>query len=218
VESDDKAYLSILEWPEGIDGPGAVRTVVQAAGMEPYSAELCARRGVPQVTMRVDAPVAHDILDHLHRAGVTAIAPTRAQMNAFPAPVAAKRLVPAVGAPERMYSVEPWGGRAAQAAGPVGLRMKDVFLIVRATVKRSEVRSRPDPGMPALGAGSMHIGGYGGMAGGLIGAAMRADAAMDGGGGSAVRSSGVQTTESSTSTGATTPACGSAATSSTSTF
>lgn len=177
--SGDRAYISVIEWPAGFDEAARVRVLVAALGVDPPSAAQLSRRGVPQIVARVKAALAPALLDRFHAAGVTAFAAARSRMRAVADPLRAKRLAPALGAPEPLYMVEPWRGEGR------ALRMADVWLIVRATLRRREVRTAPDTsGNAGRMAGYAMVGAeYA-----LIDAAARA-------GNSAVRSTSIASTE-----------------------
>jgi hypothetical protein len=154
--TDDHAYLSIIEWPEGLDESARVEGLVRGAGLDRHAALMAVRRGTPQVIARMDRLAASRAAENLHALGAIAFAPSRAEMAAAAGPLAIKRLLPAAGAPEPMYACEAWRGD-----GPI-LRMADAFLVVRATLATAE--SRPGPsrpkGMSALSFGT----GLGGVA------------------------------------------------------
>lgn len=127
----DRAYITIVRWPGGFAREDRVRTLVDALGIDEYHAGLRAASEPPQVLARVDAGAAPDIVAKFRARRVSAFALTQTHLRSQPAPVQVKRLTPAMGAAEPMYMVEPWRGDGT------GLRMADVFLIVRATLDRS---------------------------------------------------------------------------------
>ncbi len=128
----DRAYISIVQWPQGFSKEHRVRALMDALGIDIYDASLRAVPEPPQVYARVEADLAANVLARFRAHKVTAFAVTHSSLRAQPAPVLVKRLVPAMGAAEPMYMVEPWRGE------PQGLRMADVFLIVRAALNQSK--------------------------------------------------------------------------------
>jgi hypothetical protein len=127
----DRAYISIVRWPSGFSREDRARTLVDALGLDDYHAGLRAAQEPPLVLARVDAALAPDIVARFRARKVSAFAMTQKHLRAHAAPILVKRLVPALGAQDPMYMVEAWRGEGA------GLRMADVFLIVRATLDRS---------------------------------------------------------------------------------
>jgi hypothetical protein len=145
----DRAYITVVQWPSGFSREQRRAVLVDALGLDPYTAGLRAVHDAPLVISRVETAVAKDILARFKLHRVPALAMTQAFLAAQPQPVAVKRLVPALGAAEPMYMVEPWLG------APLGLRTSDIFLLVRATLDRSSVtttmESDPSYGAVALG-------------------------------------------------------------------
>jgi hypothetical protein len=127
----DRAYITIVRWPNGFSQDDCAQTLVDALGLDDYHARLRSAQEPPQVLARVDAALAPDVVAKFRARKVSAFALTHRHLQSHAAPVAVKRLVPALGASEPMYMVEAWRGDGA------GLRMSDVFLIVRATLDRS---------------------------------------------------------------------------------
>lgn len=128
------AYLSVIDWPDGLDPEARAHVLVKAAGLDLYTARLRVARGTPQVVARLPDARARGGLDVLHRAGATAFAPTRAELSAVAAPVRAKRIVPADGAPEPMFMVEAWRGDG------LGMLARGLFPPIRARVEQATSR------------------------------------------------------------------------------
>src|SRR3954468_18811052 len=99
----DRAYLSILQWPDGAEAQWCADALAAATGMDAYTARQAVRRGAPQVVCVLPVREAQRALESLYTAGITAMAPDRAAMRAMPDPVRAKRLLPALGAPKPMF-------------------------------------------------------------------------------------------------------------------
>ncbi|MFZ4573179.1 MAG: hypothetical protein ACOYN0_02200 [Phycisphaerales bacterium] len=159
------AYLSITRWPEGIDEAGKVRLLCTHAGIDPYTARLCAVRGVPLVAGRFDEDVCKDIAARLATEDVGVHSPTKAELAAIVTAPRVKALHPALGAPEPMYTVECWDGRTAV------LKSRHIVMLVRARLDSSSTTS------------TVSTGGQGGMlaSGMLMGAPGIALAAAQGG-------------------------------------
>lgn len=134
--------VSILGWPANTTRAQCAAILVEALGLDPYTADLRAAKAPPMVIARVPVAVAASVKQVLksHGAGVFVL-PDEDLMR-LPAPILAKRFEAAVGAPRPMYMVEPWRGE------PVGLMMDDVYCIVRgrvgsATVGPAEIEVTP---------------------------------------------------------------------------
>jgi hypothetical protein len=112
-----------------------LETLVAATGLDPHTARQRLVRGTPQVTMLIQASLASTVVSSLSNAGVSAFAPTDADLAAAPAPLRVKRLVSPEGSPFPMYLAELWKG------DPEGLRCDDVELLVRARIDQSTVRT-----------------------------------------------------------------------------
>ena len=148
------AYVSIIDWPSSFTRQDMVRAVSTATGMDPYLAAQRVAKPVPMVLMRMPPPAAASALESLGKSGVTAFAPTDEQLASVPAPIRAKSLSAAEGAPEPMYFCEVWRGE------PFGLRPRDIFLLVRARIAKTEfagTRTEVDIGYSAIGGGPVSM-------------------------------------------------------------
>lgn len=185
-----RGFLSIVRWPDRspahADEPFAeedgVAILVDAVGLPPADARRAVRRGTPQVTSMLDLAVAPAVLSALRRAGVTAAFVGGDLLESLPPPLRAKRLRPALGAPEPMYAVEPWRGE-----GDVLLASR-IALLVRATLRTVESRNEHAPSSWRSAAASRYM--VGGVGGAALSRAMEADGA-----GESARSTRVRTTE-----------------------
>lgn len=147
----ESAFLTITRWPDRMDADRIVEALVTVAGVDPYYAQQRLAGGAPAVIQRIDASVARHITDQLRARGVPAIAPTLTQIRALAPPIPAKRLAPALGAPEPMFLCEPWRGE------PFGFPAKSIAVMVRArlTMSRKSAPRRERTGMtynPIVGA------------------------------------------------------------------
>jgi hypothetical protein len=150
--SVDRAYLSIVDWPEGFGEPERIAALA-SAGIDEHQAALCVRRGFPQVVACLDSMRAQAAVDLLHAQGVTSFAPERSAMRALPAPILLKDMAKADGAPEPMFACEAWRGE------PLVLKPAEIRLIVRGRVDTTETRtSVTAPSMT----GAVMFGGIGG--------------------------------------------------------
>jgi hypothetical protein len=155
----DKAYLAVLQWPDAMDEAAQAAAIARAAGLDAYQAGLVARRGTPQIVARLDAEMAEVGAAQLHEAGATALALRQSVLGRAPEPARLKRLVPAVGAPEPMYTCEIWRGE------DTGLRAADLYLIVHARLRSTEARTKADAQVSSAIV-------YGGLEGAAIATAM----------------------------------------------
>ncbi len=130
---DTRTNITILAWPSGMGRPQARAVLVEALGLDPYIADLRVAKPPPLVVARVDDSIAASVGAVLKTHGVPFLNLTDAEMDAAAKPLLAKRLEFAPDAPEPMYMVEPWRGET------MGLRMADVYCIVRAKIKRARV-------------------------------------------------------------------------------
>lgn len=134
----ERAYLSIVEWPDAFTEDRRVEAVVAAAGIDPGQAALAVKQKPPMFAHLINVLDRGPILQHLLEQGVLAIAPTRGELARMPEPIHAKRLAEAMGSEGRLYMVEPWRGESQ------GLRTNDIRLLVRASVRKAAPAARPD--------------------------------------------------------------------------
>ena len=156
------AYLSVIDWPDTLDAESRAHALVRSAGLDLFTARLRIARGTPQVVARLPEARARGGVDVLHRAGATAFAPTRAQIAGMNEPLRAKRLTPAEGAPEPMFMVEAWRGEGR------GMLARDIFLLVRARLKRSRTRVTDGPASSGLSGRTIAITAVAGPAAGMV--------------------------------------------------
>ncbi len=129
----DSAFLSLVRWPEKMDRDDLVAALAEVAGIDPFHAgQRLARGTAPLVIQRIDATLSGEIVKQLRARGVPAIAPTASQLRSFAPAIRAKRLVPAIGAPEPMYMCEPW---REEGFGFLG---KDIAIMVRARLGKMQ--------------------------------------------------------------------------------
>lgn len=128
---DEHAYLSIVQWPGGMDETDKVEALVLAAGMDPDQAALAVRRGTPQVVLRLSSLIRSEVLRSLHANSVTAICPTTTEL-ASSGPV--RRIKSIAITPGRLVC-QMW------RQDPVELDPADLLLIVRGRLKQVTERS-----------------------------------------------------------------------------
>ncbi len=135
---EDRAYLSILSWPEDAPEDRRVELLVSASGMDPYNSRLAVRRGTPAVVSMIDADIAGEVVAALRTNGVDAFAPARSEMEALPAVDHARRIGRPRGAPDRLALTLRGGGSVSFSPG-------EVRAVLRATLvaSRSTVESKP---------------------------------------------------------------------------
>jgi hypothetical protein len=137
MSATERSYLTIIEWPAEFDEPRRVEALVGASGIDPSQARLAVRSPPPMIAGFVQHIDRTPILAHLRAAGVLAIAPTRAEIERVPKPLAARGFVEAIGAAGRLYMVELWRGESE------GLRTEDIRLLVRARLRTTSTVTRP---------------------------------------------------------------------------
>lgn len=131
MESADRAYLSILSWPDGFTHADKVESLVLAAAMDPYDAGQMARRPTPKIVQMFDAALRDEVLGVLHDRGVMALAPARSEMAAHPAPELPGSVTRFAGRPPSGFAVHTRDG------GAWTFRPGDVRLIVTGKVRRA---------------------------------------------------------------------------------
>jgi hypothetical protein len=145
MEPSDRAYLSILSWPERFTHADRVESLVLAGGMDPYDAGQMARRAAPKIVQMFDAVQRDDVLGVLHQRGVLALAPTRTEMGTHPAPESPGFVTRFSGSPPRGFAVHTRDG------GAWTFRPEDVRLVVAGKVRTvGRVKRHADPFGPGF--------------------------------------------------------------------
>lgn len=165
MESSDRAYLSILSWPDGFDEEKRVETLVACAGMAPFVARQMSRRATPAIVHLFDAVLRDEVLNALHREGVLALAPARSELNAYPKPLD-PRLIDTF--PDR----PGWLAVHDRDGSMWTFQQHHVRLIVSGTVRVSGGSRRASPDRPNYVAWYM-VGGAEGVAGAAVRQAIR---------------------------------------------
>lgn len=129
----DRAYVVVTAWPEGWPQARRVEAIVAASGVDPADAARTAKKPTPALIFLGPVAVGKSVLEELKKLGVSAIGVTDASLALVPKVIAVKRLVPAIGAPEPMFLVEPW----EPSRGSFGVRGAEIRLIVRARISVS---------------------------------------------------------------------------------
>lgn len=131
----DLALLTIAAWPRAWSPAQRMTALASAVGIEPVAAEVIARNTPPVMAGFAPRDVAREQARALRTQGVPSLVIDLATLRDRDTQrVRAKRLVPALGAPEPMYLVEPWDRRLPN----LPLLMSDVRLIVRGQVQITE--------------------------------------------------------------------------------
>lgn len=122
--------VSVLAWPRGWDRERVTRALVESIGMDPADASLLSPVVPPAVFAILEPAAAKDAVRVLREHRVPSLAVSGAELASRRPALLAKRLIPAEGAPEPLYMVEPWRGDGR------GIRMRDVFLMVRGRIPK----------------------------------------------------------------------------------
>lgn len=130
MDTGERAYLSILGWPDGFDEHRRVEAMVSCAGMAPFIAGQMARRATPAIVHLFDSLLRDEVLGALHGLGVLALAPTRAEVSDYPRPVE-PREVQRFGDRPGAFAVHTRDG------GMWSFHRDDVRLIVPGTVRQA---------------------------------------------------------------------------------
>ncbi|MEM9372451.1 MAG: hypothetical protein AAGA55_02305 [Planctomycetota bacterium] len=166
MDTTDRAYLSILNWPDGFDEDRKVETLVVCAGMAPYIAGQMARRATPAIVHLFDSLLRDDVVGALHAEGVLALAPTRSEIGGYPDPTEPREV-------ERFPDRPGWFALHDPDGSMWAFSEEQVRLIVAGTVRVSGRIRRPDDSGPKY-AGWYTFGGIEGMAGAAVQEALRA--------------------------------------------
>ncbi len=164
--TSDRAYLSIVQWPDGWTDEAKGNLLAHAAGLDPYDAVLAAKRGTPGVVAMLDPSQAEASLTYLRERGVMANAPLQSTMLALPRPLHIKRLFWTTVGNRQALGFDRWRGTPTQGL----LNCDHLFLIVRAMTRSSERRVSTNRNSNMGGVATGFI--VGGVGGAVIGGAL----------------------------------------------
>lgn len=136
----DRAYLTVIQWPDGWSEDACGRLLEHATGMDLYQAVLVAKRGAPGVVAILEPQAAAYAEDVLRSRGVMVFTPLRSQMLDLPEAIAVKRLWWTQVGKARALGYERWRGQPQEGV----LDPSHMFLIVRARLNSSERRVQTD--------------------------------------------------------------------------
>jgi hypothetical protein len=139
---NDRAYLAIIQWPDGWSEEFCGNLLAHAAVMDPYNALMAVKKGVPGVVALLDPAAADQAVDLLRSRGVMAVATRRSTMHEVPEPISVKRLWWEEQAGTRMLGYERWRGQPQQGL----IDPANQFLLVRARLTSTERRTQRDRG------------------------------------------------------------------------
>jgi hypothetical protein len=162
----DRAYLTVIQWPDGWSEEVCGRLLEQATGMDLYQATLVAKRGAPGVVAILEPQAAAEAEQVLRSRGVMVFTPLRSQMLEIPEAISVKRLWWTQVGQSHALGYERWRGQPQEGV----FDPAHMFLIVRARLNSSERRVQTDRNAGTNGAmvGFM-VGGFGGaVVGGMI--------------------------------------------------
>lgn len=125
--------MSVLEWPDGLTESDRIAAIAGATGLDKYNARLRGQREPPLVLARLEAAAADRAGEALRGIGAFVFVARESQVKACSAIHRAKALEPALGAPEPTYLCRLW-----REEEPIVLKPRELFLIVRARLRRSE--------------------------------------------------------------------------------
>jgi hypothetical protein len=129
---NEVALLTLLAWPRAMTDAQRVEALVSATGLDPAEAQALARLETPAMLGFHPREIAKEQARGLRRLGVPALVADLAVLHERNGQrVRAKRLLPALGAPEPMYVVEAWDRRVPN----LPLKMSEVRLVVRGQVQ-----------------------------------------------------------------------------------
>lgn len=141
LTTPDRAFVSIVDWPAHFNSADQLHALVSSCGLDPFIARQMTARTIPMVVAAMPTVAADSAVGVLHDLGVSCFAPNQADLNSVPAPIAAKRLTVAIGSQSSqagtMFLCEPWRGET------IGLRARDILLMVRARLMRVQRSTVP---------------------------------------------------------------------------
>ncbi len=149
MTAPERAYVSIVQWPDDFGEAERAGALVHALGMSPPDARLAARRDAPVVVARVDASRAQEIEDRLAETGLMGFVPTARDLASFTEPLRVKRMAVEAG----VFVIEPWRGEAARFA------VRDLRMIVKGAAVLSSTRVSSYGGSGARNAAAYMVGG-----------------------------------------------------------
>ena len=81
---DLHAFLTVISWPTDFSETEKANALVECVGLDPYHARLASRRNTPGIMREIDGAFRAQVLNALHARGVLSIAPTQAEIDAYP--------------------------------------------------------------------------------------------------------------------------------------
>lgn len=166
----DRAYVTVIRYPA--DMTERERTVALSAALkiDEYSAEIVQKWETPSIVKICDNAEGQEAVRTLDELGIQAFSAKKKSLDKLGAPITAKRLLPAIGAPRAMYAYEPLRPRMHE---PGSLIMDDVFAMIAGRVReKRSVTSTPVPtgeyGYPGEATGAAGTAGRRGVGGNLV--------------------------------------------------
>lgn len=139
---NDRAYLAIIQWPDGWSEEVCGNLLAHAAVMDPYNALMAVKKGVPGVVALLDPAAADQAVDLLRSRGVMAVATRRSTMHEVPEPIGVKRLWWEEQGGRKLLGFERWRGQPQLGV----VDPAHQFLLVRARLTSTERRVQRDRG------------------------------------------------------------------------
>lgn len=151
---EEQAYISVIQWPTGLDEAGARSILTSILGVDAYHARLRARQRLPGIVARIPAAHADTIIAALARRGVRAFAAAESSFAAMGPMIRAKRVMPTDD--PSTFTFETWNGQRSE------FDIRDLFLMVRgspSTVVRRTTRDQGNESSVLVGYMTMGLAG-----------------------------------------------------------
>ncbi|MCX5688682.1 MAG: hypothetical protein NTV94_02630 [Planctomycetota bacterium] len=136
-EPTDRAYVVLTAWPESGDAGSIAAKLVRGCSIDAVAASNLLNKPLPAIVRRIDVRQAPVAVSNLEKLGFGAFWVGLAEMESRVASRPAKRVAPALGAPQPMFMVECWPPHDA-----MGLLGSNIRLLVRGRPQQTKVQAQ----------------------------------------------------------------------------
>ncbi|MBS0186967.1 MAG: TrbI/VirB10 family protein [Planctomycetes bacterium] len=164
---DDRAYVCVLSYPDDLSERERIVVLSEALAIDEYTASVAAKWSPPAIVKVCPIEPARTCVHTLEELGIRAYAAQQKHIDRLSEPIVAKRLRPAIDAPEPMYAYEPLRPRLHE---PGGFAMSAVFAMIAGRVRerRSVTATRIPGDTPGPATGAADDEGRAGMSGNVV--------------------------------------------------
>jgi hypothetical protein len=157
---DDRAFLTIIRWPDGLNRDACAALLAQASGLDETTLRMRIGQAPPAILAMMPQAGAHAAAKVVRRAGGDAFAPTMGDIETLGETIKIRRLLPAGSA----FRAELWNG------GSLHLDGSSIEIVIRARLSDTKLTPQPSTLVstttdslmnPYLGTGWALGGGYG---------------------------------------------------------